>query len=222
MERRESPRVSLAGRPPIRAAVSIDGVMVPTAVSPYDLSRSGMRGRFDSELPEGANFPLQLELAGAVRFTARVAWQRRLPRNAALAGINFVRPSKAAAAAVDRYLESVQQESRRADRRVDDVLPLEIIRERSDESFTSIATNLSRSGLQVINDFELPLDEPLTILLPLAWAPPLELAVQVRWQKKTVFGGYDAGLHFVDPPAAVHKALDAYLKPISEIPQSRM
>lgn len=211
LERRETPRVPLQGRPPMLAQVAMDGVLVPVGVAPHDLSSRGLRGKWESRLPEGGPFALHLTLGKVAKFTARVAWQRPLPRGAVLAGVTFVRTSKSASAAVQAYLDAVQAETRRADERVPDIVPVEVITADDDETFIAIATNLSRSGLQLANDGPLPEGAPLSLLLPLTWAPPLELRAEVRWQRSTVFGGWEAGLQFVDVPPDGREILEAYL-----------
>lgn len=210
-ERREIPRTALHGHSPLLAAVAIDGLMVPMAVAPHDLSPRGIRGKWDGRLPEREPFALQLSLGRSARFTAKVAWQRDLPRGAALAGVTFVRPSKTATAAVQAYLAALQTETRRADERVPDIVPVEVMAAGEQESFTAIATNLSRAGLQIANDDPLPEGAALSLLLPLTWAPPLELRAHVRWQRANAFGGWEVGLQFVDLPADCREVLEAYL-----------
>jgi hypothetical protein len=215
-ERRTSTRTSLAGRPPVVAAVGMEGMMVPVAVVPHDLSATGVRGRWDTALPEERDFPLTLHLGRPLHVTARVVWQHVLPRGAALAGLTFLDSNDLSRKILADYLASLQQDSRRGDERVTDIVPVEVVLQDGESSFTAVATNVSRSGLQLANDFALPPEETLTLLLPLAWAPPLRLEATVRWQKSDALGGWEAGLQFVAPSQEDVSALDAFLKEESQ------
>jgi hypothetical protein len=195
------------------------GYLVPSVVMPYDLSLQGIRGRWERPLPEGVDFPLYLDLGRArpVKLTARVAWQQALPPSATMAGLHFVKPSKQAQGALRSYLKGLQQATRRETERIEDIIPVEIILREDEESFTTIASDLSRDGLQVTNDFPLPQESTFRVLLPLSWDAPLELTARVRWQKQTAFGGSVAGLQFVDADAEQIRLIEMYMLALTEV-----
>ncbi len=195
----------------------MDGYLVPSAVMPSDLSLAGIRGRWERPLPEGADFPLYLDLGKPIKLTARVAWQRKLPNDAAEAGLHFTKVSKRAQAALKTYIKGLEQASRRTAPRVEDIIPVEILLAEGEESFTTIASDLSRDGLQVTNDFALPTQGTFKVLLPLSWDAPLELNASVRWQKKTAFGGVLAGLQFLDVSPEMGNLIDMYILALTEV-----
>ncbi|MHB2019400.1 MAG: PilZ domain-containing protein [Candidatus Xenobia bacterium] len=210
-ERREAPRLPFNANKPLRVEIPIGDYLVPSTVLPHDLSLNGLRGRWETALPETGEFPVYIELGKPVRFTAKVAWQRRLPQDAVLAGLAFTKVSKRAVAALKAYMKGMQQETRRTSVRVEDILPIEVIMADGKKSFTTIASDLSREGLQITNDFALPEEQDLTLLLPLAWEAPMEVTARVRWQKTTAFGGSISGLQFVDPSSEVLQRMDEYI-----------
>ena len=216
-ERRDYPRVPPNSARPIRVEIPIDGYLVPSTVTPHDLSLSGIRGRWENALPEGEDFPMYLDLGKPIKLIARVAWQRKLPHDSAVSGLHFVKVSKRAAQAIRGYIKGLQQVTRRTAPRVDDIIPVEILTSSGAESFTTIASDLSRDGIQLSNDFALPDEHPIKVLLPLSWDAPIEVDAQVRWQKKTSFGGYSVGLQFINTSEDIATLIDTYILALTEI-----
>jgi hypothetical protein len=216
-ERRESPRINANLCRPLHAEVGMDDVLVPGAVTPYDLSENGISGKWEWALPPDRDFELVLNLGKRVKMKARVVWQRPLPDHQHhMAGLAFLPLSKSAVSALRAYLRSLQGEGRRASERVADVLPVELLVPQSEESITLIASDLSREGLQLTCDFPLENLAQVHLLLPLTLEAPLEVKGHVRWVQPTPFGGSLAGVQFDGLSAEQTGRLDTYLRIVSE------
>jgi hypothetical protein len=212
-ERREAQRIAAGHAHAIIFEVEDEGIMVPGALFPHDLSIGGVRGKWERPLPSG-EFRLRLEIAAAVvDLGARVAWERPLPGGAILAGVSFIDLSDAARGHLSRYLEALQTPSRRRAPRFSDVLPVEIL--CGDQSLTAIASDMSVDGLQLTTDETVPACEDVLLLLPLTWDVPLEVPARVRWRRTTPHGGEIAGLEFGLLQAAAREGIEAYLRELS-------
>lgn len=207
-DRRLDVRVSAAAVHAIIVDIEEDGIMVPGALLPHDISTAGVRGKWERPLPEGS-FALHLEVADGVECLARAAWQRLLPSGGSIAGVGFIHISEDAQASLQAYVDALQAPPRRRSPRYSDVLPVELI--DGDSSLTAIACDVSIEGLQITSDAALPDSDAVTLLLPLTWGVPLEVGARICWRRDTTHGQRLAGLEFTAMSQEAREALTAYL-----------
>lgn len=211
-DRRGDARVSAQSIHAIIVDVEEDGILVPGSLVPHDISMGGVRGKWERALPATA-FTLRLEVGDGVESHAHTAWQRLLPSGGAIAGVSFVDLDETSREALTRYLAVLQAPPRRRYPRYADVLPVEVL--CGDRNFTAIASDVSAEGLQIASDFDVPEAGPVTILAPLTWGVPLEIAATVRWWRETAHGGRMAGLEFDPLSPEARTTLAAYLSDLT-------
>lgn len=207
-ERRGDPRISATSVHAIIVDVEEDGILVPGALVPHDISPGGVRGKWERPLPP-ETFTLHLEIGDGVETQARMAWQRLLPGGGTIAGVSFLELSEEGRQRIEQYLAALQVPPRRRSPRYPDVLPVEVL--HSDTSLTAIASDVSANGLQIATDDVLPAVDGVTLLLPLTWGVPLEVSATIRWRRETPHGGRIAGLEFGPLGGDASAALTAYL-----------
>ncbi len=200
-ERRKEERRVLEPARLVRIVIHYsEDFIVDKWVSVVDISRHGMKIISD--------IPLKLEDKVKVEFyvskepvitEGRIAWCKELIRNSGLYAVGFdlANLKEADYETINKFLMNFAPFEERRAVRVKKPFLIEVKYLEEVQKFYTYAVDLSITGMRIINDFELPTDEPILIKAILGNEETDYIKAKVVWQQEKSFGVV-IGLQFIE------------------------
>jgi hypothetical protein len=169
-------------------------------VSVVDISRHGMKIISDIPLKLEDNVKIAFYISQEPLETqGRIAWCKELIRNSGLyaAGLDLANLKDADYETINKFLLNFASFEQRRAVRVKKPFLIEVKYLDEVQRFYTYAVDLSITGMRIINDFELPTDEPILIKAILGNEETDYIKAKVVWQQEKSFGVV-VGLNFIE------------------------
>jgi len=169
-------------------------------VSVVDISRHGMKIISDISLKLEDNVKVEFYVAKVPVVTeGRIAWCKELIRNSGLYAVGFdlAKLKDADYEIINKFLINFAPFEERRAVRVKKPFLIEVKYLEEVQKFYTYAVDLSITGMRIINDFELPTDEPILIKAILGNEETDYIKAKVVWQQEKSFGVV-IGLQFIE------------------------
>jgi hypothetical protein len=169
-------------------------------VSVVDVSRHGMKIISDIPLKLEDNVKIEFYVSQEpVETQGRIAWCKELIRNSGLyaIGLDLANLKEADYETINKFLLNFAPFEERRAVRVKKPFLIEVKYLDEVQRFYTYAVDLSITGMRIINDFELPTDEPILIKAILGNEETDYIKAKVVWQQEKSFGVV-VGLNFIE------------------------
>jgi len=169
-------------------------------VSVVDVSRHGMKIISDIPLKLEDNVKIEFYVSQEpVETQGRIAWCKELIRNSGLyaIGLDLANLKEADYEVINKFLLNFAPFEERRAVRVKKPFLIEVKYLDEVQRFYTYAVDLSITGMRIINDFELPTDEPILIKAILGNEETDYIKAKVVWQQEKSFGVV-VGLNFIE------------------------
>ena len=169
-------------------------------VSVVDVSRHGMKIISDIPLKLEDNVKIEFYVSqNPVETQGRIAWCKELIRNSGLYAVGFdlANLKDADYETINKFLLNFAPFEERRAVRVKKPFLIEVKYLDEVQRFYTYAVDLSITGMRIINDFELPTDEPILIKAILGNEETDYIKAKVVWQQEKSFGVV-VGLNFIE------------------------
>jgi len=169
-------------------------------VSVVDVSRHGMKIISDIPLKLEDNVKIEFYVSQEpVETQGRIAWCKELIRNSGLyaVGLDLANLKDADYETINKFLLNFAPFEERRAVRVKKPFLIEVKYLDEVQRFYTYAVDLSITGMRIINDFELPNDEPILIKAILGNEETDYIKAKVVWQQQKSFGVV-VGLNFIE------------------------
>ncbi|MGB9639013.1 MAG: PilZ domain-containing protein [bacterium] len=169
-------------------------------VSVVDISRHGMKIISDIPLKLEDNVKIEFYVSKEpVSTEGRIAWCKELIRNSGLyaVGLDLAKLKDADYETIDKFLINFAPFEERRAVRVKKPFLIEVRYLDEVQKFYTYAVDLSITGMRIINDFELPVDQPILIKAILGNEETDYIKAKVVWQQEKSFGVV-IGLNFIE------------------------
>jgi hypothetical protein len=169
-------------------------------VSVVDISRHGMKIISDIPLKLEDNVKIEFYVSQEpVETQGRIAWCKELIRNSGLyaVGLDLANLKVADYETINKFLLNFAPFEERRAVRVKKPFLIEVKYLDEVQRFYTYAVDLSITGMRIINDFELPTDEPILIKAILGNEETDYIKAKVVWQQEKSFGVV-VGLNFIE------------------------
>lgn len=169
-------------------------------VSVVDVSRHGMKIISDIPLKLEDNVKIEFYVSQEpVETQGRIAWCKELIRNSGLYAVGFdlANLKDADYEVINKFLLNFAPFEERRAVRVKKPFLIQVKYLDEVQRFYTYAVDLSITGMRIINDFELPTDEPILIKAILGNEETDYIKAKVVWQQEKSFGVI-IGLNFIE------------------------
>jgi len=169
-------------------------------VSVVDVSRHGMKIISDIPLKLEDNVKIEFYVSQKpVETQGRIAWCKELIRNSGLyaVGLDLANLKDADYETINKFLLNFAPFEERRAVRVKKPFLIEVKYLDEVQRFYTYAVDLSITGMRIINDFELPTDEPILIKAILGNEETDYIKAKVVWQQEKSFGVV-VGINFIE------------------------
>lgn len=169
-------------------------------VSVVDVSRHGMKIISDIPLKLADNVKIEFYVSQKpVETQGRIAWCKELIRNSGLyaVGLDLANLKDADYETINKFLLNFAPFEERRAVRVKKPFLIEVKYLDEVQRFYTYAVDLSITGMRIINDFELPTDEPILIKAILGNEETDYIKAKVVWQQEKSFGVV-VGINFIE------------------------
>jgi hypothetical protein len=169
-------------------------------VSVVDISRHGMKIICDIPLKLEDNVKIVFYISREpVETQGRIAWCKELIRNSGLYAVGFdlANLKDADYETINKFLLNFAPFEERRAVRVKKPFLIEVKYLDEVQRFYTYAVDLSATGMRIINDFELPTNEPILIKAILGNEETDYIKAKVVWQQEKSFGVV-VGLNFIE------------------------
>jgi hypothetical protein len=169
-------------------------------VSVVDVSRHGMKIISDIPLKLEDNVKIEFYVSQEpVETQGRIAWCKELIRNSGLYAVGFdlANLKDADYETINKFLLNFAPFEERRAVRVKKPFLIEVKYLDEVQRFYTYAVDLSITGMRIINDFELPTNEPILIKAILGNEETDYIKAKVVWQQEKSFGVV-VGLNFIE------------------------
>jgi len=165
-----------------------------------DVSRHGMKVISDIPLKLEDNVKIEFYVSQEpIETQGRIAWCKELIRNSGLyaAGFDLANLKDADYEVINKFLLNFAPFEERRAVRVKKPFLIEVKYLDEVQKFYTYAVDLSITGMRIINDFELPTDEPILIKAILGNEETDYIKAKVVWQQEKSFGVV-IGINFIE------------------------
>jgi hypothetical protein len=169
-------------------------------VSVVDVSRHGMKIISDVPLKLEDNVKIEFYVSQKpVETQGRIAWCKELIRNSGLyaVGLDLANLKDADYETINKFLLNFAPFEERRAVRVKKPFLIEVKYLDEVQRFYTYAVDLSVTGMRIINDFELPTNEPILIKAILGNEETDYIKAKVVWQQEKSFGVV-VGINFIE------------------------
>jgi hypothetical protein len=169
-------------------------------VSVVDVSRHGMKIISDIPLKLEDNVKIEFYVSQEpVETQGRIAWCKELIRNSGLyaVGLDLANLKDSDYETINKFLLNFAPFEERRAVRVKKPFLIEVKYLDEVQRFYTYAVDLSITGMRIINDFELPTDEPILIKAILGNEETDYIKAKVVWQQEKSFGVV-VGINFIE------------------------
>jgi hypothetical protein len=182
-------------------------------VSVVDVSRHGMKIISDIPLKLEDNVKIEFYVSQEpVETQGRIAWCKELIRNSGLyaVGLDLANLKEADYEVINKFLLNFAPFEERRAVRVKKPFLIEVKYLDEVQRFYTYAVDLSITGMRIINDFELPTDEPILIKAILGNEETDYIKAKVVWQQEKSFGVI-IGLNFIEANSEDIKKIENFI-----------
>jgi hypothetical protein len=182
-------------------------------VSVVDVSRHGMKIISDIPLKLEDNVKIEFYVSQEpVETQGRIAWCKELIRNSGLyaIGLDLANLKEVDYEVINKFLLNFAPFEERRAVRVKKPFLIEVKYLDEVQRFYTYAVDLSVTGMRIINDFELPTDEPILIKAILGNEETDYIKAKVVWQQEKSFGVI-IGLNFIEANSEDIKKIENFI-----------